>query len=72
MKLGDIVYWETPRPKGAGLLSHQGKIIEVVPSGGVPSWKWSCSPRNHESYLVEEQVDGRKPETFWPRVKWFK
>lgn len=78
-KVGDKVRWTSPCR--AGLLEHSGVVIEVVPAGGVPSWKWSCSPRNHESYLVREDdrisIVGvrrfvKRGDTFWPLVKWFK
>lgn len=66
MKVGDTVEWATPRPRGAGLAQHVGIVVEVVAPGEIPALvTWSCSPRNHESYILREGKD-----LFWPRVKW--
>ena len=54
-------------------------VIEVVAAGDTPTraGDWSSfSPRNHESYVVEEggywAYPGHPAKTFWPRVKWLK
>jgi hypothetical protein len=77
-KLGETVSWFTPCPRNK-LQAHKGVVVEVVPAGGVPHVSWMASPRNHESYLIEEHHISRKtglplpnPEVFWPRVKWLR
>jgi hypothetical protein len=47
--------------------AHEGTVIEVVPDGCEPHWRWDSTPRDHESYLIEDNHSG---ELFWPRVKW--
>lgn len=50
-------------------------VIEVVKAGDKPTkaGKWDFSPRNHQSYVVEEEGYWTRVwhpgQTFWPRAE---
>jgi len=76
MRKGDLVKWTSQ--SGGFTKSKRGRIIAVVPAGMEPerfipeghkyrsSYGFGIS-RNHESYLVA--VDGEGRGLYWPRVR---
>lgn len=74
MKIGDRVEWTS---QSAGVTRTKiGEIVDVVPAGTIPQKRSAINPgfsRNHESYIVRAEAEGRKgTRVYWPRVSGLK
>jgi hypothetical protein len=85
-KVNDRVKWESQ--SGGYQTTKEGVVTAVVPAGITPhdmvanakAQGWNVGPlvgagmmRNHESYLVSVERDGKaKPVLYWPRVHWLR